>query len=358
MAGGAERVLCLLASALVQRGHQVTILTFDASNQEPFYEIDPRIQLIRLGIGNVARPARMLETGVRVLALRKNVISHCPDVVIGFNPSIFLLLGLALWGSGIRVVGSEHIVPDHFKKRPIQYAAYILFSNFVHKITVLSENIRDTYPRIIRRRMVSIQNPVLHIVSPRTDDQLLGRSNVILNVGRLVAQKNQEALIRAFAIISPYHPHWRLVIFGEGMLRNKLEALVVELGMLGRVSLPGITKDIEAEYRQADIFALSSDYESFGLVLVEAMQHAKPVIAFADCPGARDIIMNNINGVLVNPGQDRVSALAEGLENLIKDPERCAQLGKEAQVMVLETFKPELVYDKWETLLHDVANGH
>lgn len=356
MPGGSERVLCCLASEFVQRGYDVTILTFDKPDGRPFYELDPRIKRIDLDVGNSSMPSKIREIIFRVFKLRKVIMSEAPDIAIGFNPSIFLLMGPALMFSGIPVVGSEHIVPDHFKNRKLQLLFYRIVAKTLTKITVLSENIRRRYPTSISKRMVPITNPVTHIPSFKKNINKSNK-NVILNIGRLDAQKDQLTLILAFAQVAEFFPDWDLKIIGEGQGRANLELTVASMGLSSRISLPGVTKMIHEEYFNCDIFALSSVYESFGLVTIEAMQHKKPVIAFSDCPGTNEIITSGSDGLLVNPNNDRVEAFASGLKKLMIDSELRAKLGERAAHQIAKRFDLSEVFDVWESMLIEVCNN-
>ena len=114
-----------------------------------------------------------------------------------------------------------------------------------------------------------------------------------------------------------------------------------------------MTKAIHEEYFSCDIFALSSVYESFGLVTIEAMQHKKAVIAFSDCPGTDEIITPDSDGILVDPKSDRAEAFALGLKKLMSDPKLRAQLGESAAHEVARRFDLAEVFGAWEALLED-----
>ena len=150
----------------------------------------------------------------------------------------------------------------------------------------------------------------------------------IVSVSNLVALKGIDLNLRALARISATHPQlkWEYVIVGEGPLRYELETLSAELGLtervrfLGRISYAGTMQAIAA----ADIFSLPSWGEAFGIVYLEAMARMRPVIGCLE-NGAADIISDGVDGLLIPP-QDEV-ALAQALESLLSDPERCSRIG-------------------------------
>ena len=352
--GGAERVLCVVCSGLAQRGHDVSVVTFDQPDGQPFYPLDARVKRIDLGIGDSSRKARVGETLGRISALRRVVMEEGPQVAVGFMHSMFVPLAVASAGTAIPVMGSEHIVPEHYRTRPLQYALLIAASPFLSKVTVLSESIRIRYPAPMRRRMVVMPNPVM-IASGKAEPGAEKTRYVLLNVARLDTQKDHATLLRAFAQIAAAYPDWELRIIGDGPLRGELENLVHELGLLKRVSMPGVTSEIGEEYRGADAFVISSRYEAFGLVTAEAMTYGLPAVGFADCPGTNELIQNGSTGLLAAAGPDRVASLARELERLLSDPDLRRRLGDAGKLAIDRSFSAQHVCDLWERLLEEVG---
>lgn len=344
--GGAERVLTDLSCALSARGHDVTILTFDQPGQEPFYPLSSSVRRLDLEIGKVDKPSRAWEILSRIKAIRKIVKSEKPDILVAFMHSTFIPASIALIGSGIPLIASEHIVPEHYGTRPMEYALFLATSPFMKKITVVTDNIRKTYPAVLRRKMEVIPNPIHQpsLRKTKTPEQKL-----ILNVGRLDPQKDQETLIRAFERLATHFPEWNLRIVGEGPLRQHLEILVKELNLKERVTLPGVTQNIHKEYEKAAIFVMPSRYEAFGLATAEAMSHGVPVIGFADCPGTNEIIKDGVNGFLVDT-KDRATSLAAALMLLIEHGELRRKLGESGKES-LRSYTLENVTAHWERLL-------
>src|SRR5690606_34159437 len=112
--GGAERVMASVTADLAARGHDVTLLSFDAPGGQSVYPIDARVKRRALGIGDIARPATLGETIRRMIALRRVVRAIAPDAVIPFMHSMFVPAAFALIGTGLPVIASEHIVPAHY----------------------------------------------------------------------------------------------------------------------------------------------------------------------------------------------------------------------------------------------------
>ncbi|MGF1743150.1 glycosyltransferase family 4 protein [Vibrio profundum] len=348
--GGAERVLCTVCSDLAERGHNVSIVTLDTPGGQPFYHLDARVKLIDLAIGDAAQPTGVFEAIKRMKALRHIVVTEKPDVAVGFMHSMFIPLAFSLVGTGISTLGSEHIVPEHYQKRRFQFLLLSLSARLLKKITVLSESIRSSYPATVKNKMVVVPNPI-EKPTRLTKKAVRDSTHTILNVGRLNRQKDQATLIKAFAKITEDFPQWHLKIFGEGPLREELERLIEVFGLQSKVTLPGVTSAIDVEYQLADIFVISSSYEAFGLATAEAMSHGLPVIGFADCPGTNELIQNDVTGLLVDPPNDRVQALASTLSDLIKNRALQEKLSKAGQQEIEKRFSTEQVCEQWEDLL-------
>jgi len=165
-----------------------------------------------------------------------------------------------------------------------------------------------------RDRFTVIYNPAasgqVHAAQVRPDALRAVRGPLILTVGTLKRVKRHDLLLEAFARIAAATDA-TLCILGEGAEREALEAQVRALGLQDRVLLPGYVADPAPWYAYADLFVLSSDYEGFGNVIVEAMEHGLLVVS-TDCPtGPREILQDGKYGRLVPVGD--VDALADAM---------------------------------------------
>jgi len=354
-AGGAERVLTDIANGLAMRGHAVSLLTFEPPSRQSFYPLDAAVRHIGLGIGSTTTSARPRETLQRIGALRNIAKREQPHIVIGFMHSIFMPLGLALLGTGIPLIASEHNVPAHYGGRPLQRALLRLMPLLAHRITCVSEQAGRAYPAGLRRVMVPVPNPVT--VSGAARAEVVGTEcKTLLAVGRLHPQKDYATLIAAFGLLAREFPDWALRIVGDGAERPMLERQIAAAGLADRIALPGSTTQIAREYLGAQFFVTSSLYESFGLTTAEALTHGLPVVGFADCPGTNELIADGVNGVLVDPGEDRAASLARALRPVMADSGVRLRLAS-CPRRLPERFRLENVLDRWEILIAE-ACGH
>jgi glycosyltransferase involved in cell wall biosynthesis len=244
-------------------------------------------------------------------------------------------------------------VDDHYRARPFERLALRMALPLYARMTAISEAVRASFPPTLRRQMTVIPNPVP--VARRLADPVGGATKILLNVGRLSREKDQGTLIEAFASMADAHPDWTLRIVGDGPLRPMLESVVRDRGLESRVQLPGAVSGIAHEYESAQLFAMPSLYESFGLATAEALAHGLPAVGFADCPGTNELIENEVNGLLV-PAGDRVVRLAAALGRLLDNPALRRRLG-EAGPPSVARFSVDAIVDQWEELLGRIARN-
>lgn len=346
--GGAEKVLSFIANGLAARGHEVSVLTNDPVGSSPFYSFESTVIIHRVAIGSVHRRAGFMETVRRMASYRKAVAAERPDVVIAFMHSAYIPASVALLGRGVSVVACEHTGPEHYQRRPLQKLLLQLTPLTCDQITVVSEQVRASFGRWLRKSMVVLPNPV--VIRNGSTPVAAHTGRTILSVGRLGAEKGHSVLIEAFQRVSHTHPDWTLRIVGEGELRFDLERQVKAAGLVNQVFLPGAVSDVDSEYLRADLFVLPSVYESFGMATAEALLHGVPAIGFADCAGTNKLIVDGVNGRLVS-GPNRVDALAEVLDELMSDSAQRKSLSLPVAVGPVAKLGIDDVLDEWERLL-------
>jgi glycosyltransferase involved in cell wall biosynthesis len=265
-------------------------------------------------------------------------------VVIAFLVKVNVMMALATRGLGVPLILSERNNPERQEVDPLWSWLRAGTYPLAERVVTPSRGVLACFPPAVQRRGRIIPNPVDPLPLPPSPSQ----SRRIVAVGRLVPQKGFDLVLRAFAAIAPERPEWTLVIFGEGQERGRLERLRDELGLADRVRLPGITAEPGQWVEDAEIFVLSSRFESFGNVVTEAMSAGLAVVSF-DCPwGPGDIVRHEVDGVLVPP--EDVAALADALRRLTADPNLRRRLGAAARVGV-RRFAPKRIMGLWNDLI-------
>lgn len=346
--GGAERVLSLVANGLADRGHKVSVLTFQPEDTAPHYPLSPSIALRQLdlathggsflsGLGNNLRRIRTLRRQLRRLA---------PDAVVAFMDATSVLCILATRGLAMPVFAAEHIDPAHHDIGPIWTMLRQLSYPFATKVLLLTSGIDAYFSPRIRARCVVMPNPVE--VDCSGDPQLELHGQAVVGMGRLHPQKGFDLLLRAFAKIVQQHPKAMLWILGEGPERGVLEALRDALGLSGRAFLPGAVTNPGPVLRQAEVFALPSRYEGFPLALCEALACGLPAVSTRFSVGVKDIAHHEENALVIPPND--VDVLSMALDRLLGDEALRARLAAAAP-LILQRYGLESVLDRWEALI-------
>jgi GalNAc-alpha-(1->4)-GalNAc-alpha-(1->3)-diNAcBac-PP-undecaprenol alpha-1,4-N-acetyl-D-galactosaminyltransferase len=354
VAGGVERMAVNIMNAMVERGHEVSLFTWDLAEAEAFYDMRDSIRWHRLDMGHAGRTAGNLLRARRAVKFRRLVASLRPDVVIGFQHGAYLFAEVSLLGLDVPVILAERNAPDRFDHTSEGRYRRIVCQSMrpAAAITVQCESYVPRYPSYLRTRMVVIPNPVYKADGfARPADEKASRT--LLSVGRLSFQKNQAAMIEAFALIAERFPEWRLRIVGDGEDRPALEALIEKQGIQRRVSMDGTTPDVSAEYQAADLFCLPSRWEGFPNTLAEAMAHGLPAVAYKQCAGADELIRHGTSGFLAD-GNGDPATLASMLAALMGRAEVRGDMGARA-IKLVSKYDPEGVYDRWELLFQRVG---
>ena len=349
VAGGLERSATKLLNEMVHRGHDVHLLTLDIKNAKCYFPLDNNITWHCLDLGDPKYKADTVTRFRRMYHIRKIVKKISPTAVIAFQISAFQLVALSLMMTGFPVIAGERDPPHRFFIRYSWFSRNLFFFSFIlaNKIVLQMPNYKDVFPPYLRRRIVIIPNPVFAakgIAEPQGGEG----PYILLSVGRLEYQKNMQVLVKAFSYLAEEFPDWVLRIAGEGEERKEIEELIYKHRLKDRVSLLGNVEDVEKEYISAHLFCLTSRWEGFPNALVEAFAHGLPAVGFAECAGLNELIRTDENGLLAKGYLDP-KTLADSLRVLMADKNARQRYGT-AAVSVVDLYRPDKVYDKWEAL--------
>lgn len=344
--GGAERVMSRLADGWAASGVRVTLATFESASRD-FYRVHETVARLSFVDETKNQKSRLPGSIRRTRWLRGVMQQSHPDAVISFTDRTNVLTLLAAQGLKLPVIVSERVDPTMYDPGFVWLAGRRLAYPQATAIVVQTHGIqqwaRSHFPRT---RSVVIPNPAPESVPagvPVPPPQVIA-------AGRLTSQKGFDLLIDAFSNVSSRWPDWNLRILGEGEDRSKLESRIAQLGLKGRVELAGQCSDAIEQIAGSSIFVLSSRFEGFPNVLVEAMSTGRAVIA-TDCrSGPADLVEHGVNGLLVPP--EDVRALETSLDRLIANPEERHRMGASARG-IHERLSSENILQQWNALLRD-----
>jgi GalNAc-alpha-(1->4)-GalNAc-alpha-(1->3)-diNAcBac-PP-undecaprenol alpha-1,4-N-acetyl-D-galactosaminyltransferase len=337
--GGAQRVMSILANGMAARtGLEVHLIVMLAADR--FYSLDHRVIVhepsfdYRLG----SRVAALIRTFIFVRSSLKRIQPHA-QLVFGGRYNAFVLL--ASVGLRVRTYLSERSRPgisygwllDRLNPWVYRLAAGIIAQTSIAK---------DHALRTVRGASVSVVgNPVPNLLNPS-----IRRKQVVLNVGRFIASKQQQVLIKLFVGLNA--PGWELWLIGEGPMRAACESQVQSWGATDRVRFYDNESDITRYYQQAAVFAFTSASEGFPNALAEAMSAGCACISYDCVAGPSDLIDHGQTGILV-PLNDE-SAFQRGLTDLLGNESLRTQLGNRAAAS-MEKFSETAMVESYMSIL-------
>lgn len=351
-AGGAERVLSELANELAQTGAQVTVITLDHRVPDHYHlHVAVERRSVPIYWTTTGKIESVFATLRRLARVRRAVLSSRPDAVLSFGDVTNVRVVFALLGTRIPVIVSERVDPRmHHIGRAWDFLRKMAYRR-ARRLVVQTDMVARWAAGFMRQNAITVIPNFARMIDCAED---VARESMILAVGRLDRQKGFDMLVEAFGRSTLSNSGWRLAIVGEGPERQALQAQVIESGLAGAIELPGTTHDIGAWYARASMFVLSSRYEGFPNVLLEAMGCGLPCIAFDCASGPAEMIQQGENGVLIAP--EDVTALCMAMRRLAADGVLRHTLSERAK-QVNQTYSRPVVVDQWSRLLHSVASA-
>lgn len=354
--GGIERTLIDKANFLAEKGHQMFFITYEQGNHPVSYPLNPSIRHIDIDCKEypLHKYAFLLHLN-KLWHLKKEfrlkwntlVDDIQPEVVITTTNSIAFIKEIVSVRKKAPIVVESHLSfgaqkQSHSFLGRLWWMHHLIYIKRCDLLIALTEGDAVSWRRYVKN-VRKVANPVTRYI----DDPFSVKrgSNRIIGVGRLNNhQKRFDRLIDAFYLISSKYPQWHLDIYGDGELRTQMMQQIKRLSLEKKVALHPAVSDIYAEYLRSDLFVLSSDYEGFGLVIVEAMSCGTPVIS-TDCPfGPSEIIEDGVTGLLCKM---EVADIANKIEWMIShEAERHIMAVKGHQSA--SKYKLEIVMNNWE----------
>jgi glycosyltransferase involved in cell wall biosynthesis len=366
MAGGVERVLTLKANYFAEQfGYDVTIILTEGKGKPLAYPLSDKIKVINLDINFeelwtcsffkkvlvYLRKQRQYKRKLKaeLMRIRPDITDSLLRREINFVSQI---------KDGSKKIGELHVNRSNYRNFEANdtnwlkelFAKLWMWNLITHlkqldRFIVLTEEDKVAWTEL--NNVVAIHNPVSF--KPVSVSSL--QEKRVIAVGRYVYQKGFDLLLRAWKKVEEQCPDWELVIYGDGD-RSSYEQLLGELGInTNRCHLNAPTSQIQKEYVNSSVFAVSSRFEGLSMALLEAAACGLPIVSFA-CPcGPRDLITDGVDGLLVE--KENVDAMADSLIKVMTSPEIREAMGN-AILKKAEQFKIEHIAMQWKKLFESL----
>lgn len=364
--GGMERVLLNKVSYLSQLpGWEISVVTTDQHQRPSFYPFPEKVRMTDLEINysddNDKGIWKKITSYLRKRKEHKRkltalLLKEKPDIVVSLYPSESSFI------PDIKD-GSKKVLELHFNKFfRIQYGRKGIIGLIDRWRTRQDERIVCRFDKFVvltnedkgywgdLPNIEVIPNAAIHVSKNYSEV----KNKRVIAVGRLDYQKGFNRLIQAWKLVqhTGRFSDWKLDIFGQGEWREMLQQMIDKQGLQNTVKINPPTNAILNEYVHSSLLVMSSNYEGFGMVLVEAMSCGVPVISF-DCKcGPKDIIQPGINGLLVPNGD--IQALADAMMKVMEDEAYRKMLSQNAR-KVVDTYSEQAVMSQWIRLFTSIT---
>ncbi|MNJ97047.1 putative poly(glycerol-phosphate) alpha-glucosyltransferase [compost metagenome] len=364
-AGGMERVLANKANYLAKMGHELTIVTTDQKVREPNFELHPQIRQVDLGINYTDDDG--LGIFRKMLSYKRRQRIH-RERLEAFLMQVKADIVISMFDHDVSFMhelkdGSKKVLEIHFSRfKRLQYDRKGLWKivnrwrttqdlalarKYDHFVVLTHEDL--TYWKGLKNCVVI---PNAQTFSPPQRAALIERRAIA--VGRFDYQKGFDQLISIWNVIHARCPDWKLDIYGQGPLKEAMQAQIHELGLEQQISLHAPVKNIMDFYMQSSLVLMSSRYEGLPMTLLEAQACGLPMISYACKCGPRDIIKPGKNGFLIAEGDQE--DFADKACRLMENQQRRQQMGQVAWEMA-ENFDEERIMRQWILLFERLMKG-
>ena len=362
--GGMERVLLNKVRYLVEeKGWDVAVVTTDQHGRPSFYPFPEGVRMIDLGINysdDNGRPFMQKLLGylrrrqVHKKRLKALLEEERPDIVDCFYPGECSFVPSLKDGSRkVMELHQSKLFHHQYNRSGLMGLADKVRARMDERLVrrfdrfvVLTQEDKEMWGEMPGIRVIP---NAANFIAEKYSDCTAKR---VIAVGRLDYQKSFDRLIQVWEKVHQQMPYWRLDIFGQGEWKEMLQGMIDERGFQDTVRLNDPTRNIGKEYSESSMLVMSSHYEGFPMVMIEAMACGLPAVCFDFKCGPRDIIVEGENGLIVPDGD--IEALAEAMVRLMKDDELRKRMGENAR-KVVEKYSEDRVMGLWVNLYEEIS---
>lgn len=339
---GAGKIILFVAETCVKMGWQVTVATF-YDDGICNYKLEG-VRFVDLAI-STDKPLWRIQA---LKIIRNFVRENSPSIVCSFISDVVVMTRLATLGLSSIFVAAERGDPYTL---PSKWVRIVKWAYSKSNFTVFQlKGAQDFFGKKIRQNSCIIPNP--YSTGNEVKPFVGNRKKTIVTVGRFVEQKGYDVLLKAYALFAKKHPEYKLIIYGDGPLKQNLLKLACELGIKEKVDFPGFISNVPQRISDDGVFVLSSRFEGIPNTMIEAMSVGLPVVA-TDCTpgGPRFLTDNGRRGILVPV--DDAEALAEGLFCIVEHPKQ-ASCYSELGLEIVKELNPRVISGMWMKVFEEL----
>lgn len=343
--GGAAHVLTNIANKCIEQGIKVILAT---TYDDDGYNLSSEVKWEKFFSGVEKKGNVIYRNLICVKKLNDICRKEKPDLIVAFTTEAGVRAVIAAKINKIPVIVSVRNAPKMVFSGYRGKIAEFLY-HYADGIVVQNKYAKEYFGN--RKNVMVIPNLIEEKYVSKC--YFGNRKKRIVNVGRLVEQKNQKLLINAFSIFHKTYPEWKLCIYGEGELREKLEKQIEEYNLQDYVLLLGVIPNLEDEINQDGMFVLSSDYEGMPNAMMEAMAMGLPTITTDYVGDPSCLIENEVNGIIV--ASDDACQLADAMSRIAENHLLAEKLSMEAS-KISKKMNPEKVSEMWISYMMEIGN--
>lgn len=350
--GGVNRVLERLTKRLVEK-YRVHIISLHGTEIPSALQFDNNVEILSLNMKEDRLRNQMFHAVPKLLHfLRVNHVDVCfleatQVGFIGAPITLFTKTKIVFCDHGALVNQLDDDDVTRMRKIAV---------GLCDKTIVLTQKNKEDYINMCHVKATQVENIYNWINKEQIDAQRVydKEKKRILTAGRFTKEKGFDLLIKVAQIVMPRNPDWEWHIFGDGILKEQISRDIEVNGLQKQVILHGFSSNMEKVYQDSAIYVLPSYREGIPLVLLEAKAFKLPCVSFDIITGPNEIIMDGINGTLIEPYN--IEKMAEALELLMNDPVLRTQYSENAYLNI-DKFSEETVLNQWISLISELTGA-